>query len=549
MRTFFKISAAVAAAAVLAIWLTWPKSYEYVLIKALSLKSPETGPNREVVWEPGPEKPDVPAEDRTPNIVVILADDLGFNDLTVNGGGLAGGLVGTPNIDSIAKEGIYFANGYAGNATCAPSRAAIVTGRYPTRFGFEFTPAPRQFAKVLHRLTPDSRYFKDREKDHPPFEEMGVPPGEITIAEMLKAKNYRTLMLGKWHLGATPRFQPHAQGFDEWLGFVHGSTMFLPKDHPDVINAMQDFDPIDKFQWANLRFHVQKDGKERFEPAGYLTDYLSDEAVKAIEANKNRPFFMYLSYNAVHTPLQALKSDYDALPQIKDHTTRVYGAMIRALDRGVGRVLQSLKENGLEENTLVFFTSDNGGAHYIGLPDINKPFRGWKATFFEGGMHTPFFLKWPARIPEGTRYKEAVSHFDIFSTAAAAAGISLPSDRTIDGIDLIPYITGEKQGRPHDALFWKSGEYKTVISNGWKLQTENYPMKGWLYHLAEDPFERINLADKHPDKVSELRDLLRKQDKTVVPPIWPSLLEAPVPIDHPGNIPISEDDEIIYWAN
>ena len=166
--------------------------------------------------------------------------------------------------------------------------------------------------------------------------------------------------------------------------------------------SRQDFDPIDRFLWANLPFAVSHDGGRRFEPSSYMTDYLGDEAARAIAANRNRPFFLYLAFNAPHTPLQALRSDYDALPGIADHRLRVYGAMVRSLDRAVGHVLAALRENGLENDTLVFFTSDNGGAHYVGLPDLNRPYRGWKATFFEGGIHVPFFARWPAAIPRGT---------------------------------------------------------------------------------------------------------------------------------------------------
>ena len=183
-----------------------------------------------------------------------------------------------------------------------------------------------------------------------------------------------------------------------------------------------------------------------------MTDYLADEAAHAIEANHNRPFFLYLAFNAPHTPLQALECDYDALPQIENHTLRVYGAMIRALDRGVGRVLDALRKHGLEENTLVVFTSDNGGANYIGLPDLNRPYRGWKMTFFEGGVHMPFFAKWPAALPRGARYHAPVAHIDIFATAAAAAGAALPADRPIDGVDLMRLVRGERQAAPRALL-------------------------------------------------------------------------------------------------
>jgi len=539
----------VAIMAVLAVWLARPKISAFVILKLVELRKPEIPPNREVVWEKGPSTAETPIAERPPNIIVILADDLGFNDLTVGGGGVANGAVPTPNIDSLAREGVMFTNGYANNATCAPSRAAIMTGRYATRFGFEFTPAPMQFAKVIHLLRPNSVYHEELEKDHPPIEEMGMPPEEITIAELLKQKDYHTTMLGKWHLGGTLEMRPEAQGFDEWLGFLSGASMFLPEDHPDVVNSKQNLDPIDKFLWAALPYAVTDEDGREFQPNGYMTDYLTDEAVKIIEANKNRPFFLYLSHGTVHTPLQALKSDYDALSQIDDHTTRVYGAMVRSLDRSVGRVLQALKENGLEENTIVIFTSDNGGAHYIGLPDINKPYRGWKLTFFEGGIHAPFFMKWPAGLLKGVTYDAPISHFDIFSTAAGAAGIPLPDDRVIDGVNLIPYLKGEKEGRPHDALFWKSGHYKVVRAGDWKLQVTERPKRDWLYNLAEDPTEMVDLAAKNRQKVSELKALLAEHEGEISKPAWPSLLEGRVAIDHHGGIPIREGEDYIYWAN
>ncbi len=549
MKKFLGIFAIVAVIVLVVAWIIRPKIYAYMILRYVEKQRETIPPNQEVVWEQGPRTAESPIEKRPPNIIVILADDLGYNDLTFEGGGVANGVVPTPNIDSLAREGVVFSSGFANNATCAPSRASIMTGRYATRFGFEFTPAPMQFAQVIHHLAPYSIYHKEREKDHLPMEEMGVPPEEITIAELLKEKGYHTLMFGKWHLGAAPRMRPEDQGFDEWLGFFPGAAMFLPKDHPDVVNSMQDFDPIDKFLWAALPYAVYEDGGEQFQPKGYLTDYLTDETVKAIEANKNRPFFMYLSHAAVHTPLQALKSDYDALSQIEDHTTRVYGAMVRALDRSVGRVLQALKENGLEENTIVVFTSDNGGAHYIGLPNINKPYRGWKATFFEGGIHVPFFMKWPSALPKGMTYDAPISHFDIFATAAAAADIPIPDDRIIDGVNLLPYLKGEKQGRPHDVLFWKSGHYKTVLAGDWKLQVTERPKKDWLYNMAEDPTEQVNLAGKNPQKVSDLKALLAEHEKETSEPAWPSLLEGRIAIDYPANIPLKEGDDYIYWAN
>jgi arylsulfatase A-like enzyme len=258
---------------------------------------------------------------------------------------------------------------------------------------------------------------------------------------------------------------------------------------------------------------------------------------------------MYLSFNAPHTPLQALRSDYDALAHIPDHRLRVYAAMIRALDRGVGTVLNALRANGLERDTLVIFSSDNGGANYIGLPDVNRPFRGWKATFFEGGIHVPFFMKWPAAVPPGTTFAAPVGHVDIFATAAAAAGVPVPGDRVIDGVDLVPFVTGATQGAPHRALYWRSGAYRAVLTDGWKLQVAAHPDTRWLFHLREDPTERHNVAETQPERAAEIGAVLAAIDAEQRQPLWPSLLEASLAIDHPLGVPDAPDDEYVYWAN
>jgi arylsulfatase A-like enzyme len=509
------------------------------------------GKNVPVVWEPGP--PAAPSGPRPPNVVVIVADDLGYNDLSFSGGGVANGAVPTPNIDGIARAGVEFTRGYAGNATCAPSRAAILTGRYPTRFGFEFTPAPKQFMRLVAWMRRDEPipplYFADREAAVPPLAEQGVPPSEITLAELLRTRGYRTLGIGKWHLGESPQFHPNAQGFDEYLGFAAGASMYLPVDDANAVNSVQELDPIDQFLWANLVYGVRKDQGERFAPDAYLTDYLAREAARAIDANANRPFFLYLAFNAPHTPLQASRSDYDALPQIENHTLRTYAGMIRALDRGVGSVLAALRENGLEQDTLVIFTSDNGGADYVGLPDLNAPYRGWKMTFFEGGIRTPFFAKWPARLPAGARLHTPAAHVDIFATAAAAAGAPLPSDRAIDGVDLVKLARGEAQSRPHGAIFFRSGHYRTILADDWKLQVSERPKKTWLFDLTADPTERNDLSGARPDKLAELSAILAEHEQQMVPPSWPALIEGPIAVDHTLAEPLQDGDEYVYWAN
>jgi len=297
-----------------------------------------------------------------------------------------------------------------------------------------------------------------------------------------------------------------------------------------------------------MKYATAFNGSPRFEPKGYLTDYYTDEAVKVIEANRNRPFFLYLAHWAPHTPLQASKADYDKLSFIPDHRVRVYAAMIRALDRGVGRVLDALRAHDLEENTLVIFTSDNGGAGYLGIDGVNDPYRGWKITFFEGGIHVPFFMKWPARIAAGKEYAAPVHHFDIFGTAAAAAGATLPADRVIDGVDLLPYVAFAPD-QPHHTLFWRSGHYQVVLADGWKLQTTERPPKTWLFDLKGDPTELYNLVEQFPEKVRELKELLAAHNAEQAPPAWPSLAEMPVSIDKTLAKPESADDEYIYWPN
>ncbi len=511
------------------------------------------GPHREIRWDSGPGLAGRARDERPPNIVLILADDLGWNDLTFRGGGVAGGSVPTPNIDSIAREGVSFTSGYAGNGTCAPSRAALMSGRYGTRFGFEFTPTPPAMIPTVSRISNRMpgrirrgiTYVDEREQV--PYGEMGMPPSEITLAELLGQADYHSVHIGKWHLGRENGMAPHDQGFDESL--LMASGLYLPKDHPDVVNSMQDFDPIDRFLWRALKYAASFNGGDAFEPGGYLTDYYTDEAIKVIEANRDRPFFLYLAHWAPHTPLQATRADYDALSHIEDHTLRVYAAMIRALDRGVGRVLEALAENGLEENTLVFFTSDNGGAHYIGLPQVNHPFRGWKISFFEGGIHVPYFLKWPARVPAGATFEAPVHHFDVYATAAAAAGVPVPLDRKIDGVDLVPFATGRRDGIPHGPLFWRTGHYQVALVEGWKLQVTERPGKTWLFNLKEDPTEQVNLAEARPDLVAVLRAALDAHNAAQMAPAWPSLVEAPINIDKTAREPDAPDDEYIYWPN
>jgi len=510
-------------------------------------------PPREVVWQPGPESASTEASSRKPNVIVILVDDMGFNDISTFGGGVAGGTVPTPNIDRLAEEGVTFVNGYAGNAVCAPSRAMIMTGRYSTRFGFEFTPVPSGMGKITSMINNSSDSMRkavvnfEVMEGMPHMDDMGMLASELTTAELLKGQGYHTVHIGKWHLGRAKPFRATAQGFDESLMMESG--LYLPERHKDVVNSKQDFDAIDRFLWANMRNAVSFNDSDWFHTDTYMTDYFTDQAVEVIEANRHQPFFLYLAHWGVHTPLQASKADFDALGHIEDNRLRVYAAMVKSIDRSVGKILNALDDNGIAENTIVIFTSDNGGADYIGLSDINKPYRGWKLTLFEGGTHVPFFMRWPAEISPGLTYEQPVSHIDITPTVVAAAGGTMPTDRIIDGKDILPFLTSQDGLSLTRTIFWREGHYQAVLSGAWKLQTSDRPDKDWLYNLKDDPTEQNNLADDHSEIVARLKRLLAEHNAEQGEPLWPSFVEMPIAIDKTKADPEAADDEYIYWPN
>jgi len=513
----------------------------------------EIGPTQEVVWSSGDDAEGRSLEERPPNIVLILADDLGWNDVSMNG---PNPTTQTPNIDALAAEGITFTQGYAANGTCAPSRAALMSGRYGTRFGFEFTPTPTGMMPIVELLgnaverplQPPT--VSNTEQASLSYDEMGMPPSEITLAELLADQGYHTVHIGKWHLGRVNGMAAHEQGFAESL--LMASGLYGRRDDQDVIQARQNFDPIDRFLWAALNFAASFNGGPRFEPPKYLTDYYTDQAVKVIEANKDRPFFLYLAHWAPHTPLQASKEDYEALSHIELHRERVYAAMIRSLDRGVGRVMQALKTNGIDENTLVMFTSDNGGAGYIGLPDVNEPYRGWKITLFEGGIRVPFLARWPARLPAGETFDAPVHHFDMYATAAAAAGADLPTDRVMDGVDLTAYITGiDTSQAPHEYLFFRSGAAQAVRDGRWKLMVsapEGQPRKEWLFDLSAEGEWRDLLAEQ-PDIAARLREALAGHNHEQEPSRWPWVMTNAYNVDRDLSEEDQPDDEFAYWSN
>ena len=532
------------------IWFSqnWYKMPKYIG----DIKNP-TYENIQINWEDGPKT----RTSSKPNIIIILVDDLGFNQISSYGGGMAKGQFKTPNIDKLANDGVLCTNGYSSSPVCSPSRASLLTGRFATRFGYEFTPTTSSMMKAISVFSKkngiaDGIYYDNREENIIAIDQMGIPQSEKTIPEMLKPEGYHNIHIGKWHLGHGKDFLPRKHGFDESLRMDQGS-LFLPENDKNVINAKLDFDPIDKVLWGNLPYAVNFNEGPRMNPDGHLTDYLTDEAVKVIEKNKNRPFFLYLAYWAVHSPLQAKKEDYEKLSFIKNHEERVLASMVMTVDRGVGKIRDVLKENNMNDNTIIIFTSDNGAPGYIGLPDLNKPYRGWKLTHFEGGVHVPFIVSYPNKIPKGSAYNGRVSNLDIFSTAASLAGIDINRNDLqqiqFDGVNILPYLSGEKEGEPDRVLFNKSGDYSFLIKDGWKLQVDLIQNKKWLYNLNEDPTEQINLIESYPEKLNELGKILNKKLSEQVKPIWPSLLDWPIFIDKTLDETVIKNDEYIFWAN
>jgi uncharacterized sulfatase len=551
MRKLFKfLLIFVLIVATIGIWFSqnWYKMPKYIG----QIKNP-TQKNIPIEWENGPKT----RTSSKPNIIVVLVDDLGFNQISSYGGGMSNGNFKTPNIDKLASDGVLCTNGYSSSPVCSPSRASLLTGRFATRFGYEFTPTTSSMMKAISLFSKknevvDGVYHKDRSENIIDIEQMGLPQSEKTIAEMLKPEGYHNIHIGKWHLGHANDFLPRKHGFDESLRMDQGS-LFLPEDDENVINAKLEFDPIDKVLWGNLPYAVNFNEGPRIKPDGHLTDYLTNEAVKVIEKNKNRPFFLYLAYWAVHSPLQAKKEDYEKLSFIENHNERVLASMVMTVDRGVGKIRDVLKKNNIDDNTIIIFTSDNGAPGYIGLPDLNKPYRGWKLTHFEGGVHVPFIVSYPNKIPKGTTYNGRVSNLDILSTVASVAGVDMNrndlKDIAFDGANIIQYLSGENEGEPERILFNKSGNYSFIIKEGWKLQVDLVQNKKWLYNLNEDPTEQINLFKSNLEKLNELELILSNKLSEQVKPIWPSLLDWPIFIDKTLDEKVNNTDEYILWAN
>ncbi len=438
---------------------------------------------------------------RKPNIVVILADDLGYADISAYGGKR----IATPNIDRIAKQGVAFTDGYSAAPVCSPSRAGLQTGRHPDRFGFEFNNGPAQRDLDMH---------------------LGLDTNELTLAKALKGQGYHTGVVGKWHLGANDEFYPTNRGYDEFVGFLPGETNYIDPKRPEVrIAKPQGTDSDPEIPRRPLAAIVE--GAER-RPVNntdrYLTEYLGERAVEYVRRNApgGDPYFLYLAFNAPHTPLIVTQKYYDRFPQIRDEGMRVYAAMISALDDQVGAVLDAIEASGENSDTIVYFMSDNGCAAYIQGICSCEPVRGGKLSHYEGGTRVPFLMRWPNAVKGGQVYRNVVSTMDVFTTSLIAAGGSLPKDRIYDGVDLKPFLTGAAKGIPHDALMWRRTPHASIRKGDWKLWKSLDGKFALLFNLKTDPNEATNLADKEPARLKELSDAFDQWAKDLKDPSWPS---------------------------
>ena len=442
-------------------------------------------------------------EPRNPNIVLIVADDLGYCDTDLYGCDR----IPTPNIRSIAEKGVLFTDGYVTNPVCGPSRASLLTGRYQQRFGFEYNTGPLR------------RDFTDG---------LGLPLDETTLADELKKAGFTTGMVGKWHLGTRPKFHPSRRGFDEFFGFPFGGSMYIDPNRPDVRNYLRKGRTSMPGWRGRGRLNPIMRGTRVVQEEEYLTDAFTREAVAFIENHYDEPFFLYVPYNAPHTPLQATLKYYDRFPQIEDERERIYAAMVSALDDGVGEILGKIRRHGLEKDTMVIFLSDNGCALYTNACS-NLPLRLGKMAQFEGGVRVPFAMMWPGRIPAQKIFPHPVSALDIFPTAIAAADGKMPTERPRDGADLLPYLNGRKNSAPHDYLFWRNGPNWAVRSGKWKLFAagDHY----WLFDLSEDVGEMTNKAEKYVDVRERLTAAFKTWNAQLKEPLWPPRGRVPANVD------------------
>jgi arylsulfatase A-like enzyme len=404
-------------------------------------------------------------------VVVIVADDLGYADVGAQG---LSKDVRTPNIDSIAANGVRFTSGYVTAPVCSPTRAGLLMGRYQTRFGYEFNPGGEGVGGF------------------------GLPAEEATLAEILRGAGYRTGLMGNWHLGNVKGKSPVARGFDEFYGFWGGLHPYNRAGNPEGMNTI-------------------RKGDEPFPEKEYLTDAIGREAAGFVDRNHEKPFFLYVAFNAVHTPMQAPEKYLERFKGVEDRKRRVMLAMLSAMDDAVGGVLGKLREHKIEENTLVFFISDNGGPTEANGSG-NAPLSGYKGQLFEGGIRVPFFVQWKGHGAAGRAIDRPVIALDIFATAVSLGGAKAP--KGTDGVDLAPWLEGKKEGEVHERLFWRYSPQWAVREGDWKLMGLGGRAK--LFDVSKDPGEKRDLAAERPEVVGRLRAAYAEWEKGMAKPMWKS---------------------------
>lgn len=451
------------------------------------------------------------AATRRPNILFIVADDLGYGELGCYGGKD----IPTPNIDKLIASGARFTSGYVTAPFCAASRAALMTGRYQTRFGFEFNPiGPKNAAQGI-----------------------GLPVEEKTVANHLRDAGYATALVGKWHLGGTAPFHPQRRGFDEFFGFLHEGHFYLPppwsgattwlrrKALPDGTQGRWT-SPDGHTVWSTHLHENEPDydadnpllrSSQPVDEKANLTDAFTREACSFIDRHQSQPWFLYLAYNAVHSPMQGEDTYMEKFAHIGDIQRRIFAAMLAHLDEDIGKVLAQLRANGLEENTLIVFLSDNGGPTKE-LTSSNAPLRGGKGELWEGGIRIPFAVSWKGQIPAGRTLDTPAISTDLTATALKAGGAETEKAK-LDGVDLLPLLTGQTNAAPHATLFWRVGRKSALRHGDWKLIREGG--KDWqLYDLAHDIGETTNLAPQNGARVTELSTLWDKWNSEQIDPLW-----------------------------
>lgn len=433
------------------------------------------------------------AQNTPPNVIIILTDDMGYADVGFNGCTD----IPTPAIDKIANQGVRFTQGYVSFPVCGPSRAGLLTGRYQDRFGFTTNPS----------IDPNNPIS-------------GLPVEEETMAQVIRKAGYKSAIIGKWHMGTNAVFHPLERGFDYFYGFLSGGHNYFPEEL-----TLTDLSEVTKkWEWYNTKIIENRTPVETDE---YLTDEFSDAAVNFIkkQAEDQQHFMLYLAYNAPHTPLQATEKYLSRFPNIIDEKRKTYAAMVSAVDDGVERILTTLQEFGIDENTIVFFLSDNGGA--TNNASDNGHLRGHKSDLFEGGIRVPFAMRWKGVIPAGQTYERPVSSLDIMGTIVARAKVEINPLRPLDGVDLMPFLTGGNADYPHDYLFWRKWEQNAmaVRHGNDKLvanrQMDQYPVV--MFNIENDESETANIKASHQQKADELFQEWQKWNSQMKDRVFPTL--------------------------